>query len=229
MAIKQEVLRRISASPESRYRADNVWIAGTHTHSAMGGYSHYFLYNAAGFGFDPHVFESAVNGIVRAIETAHERLGPGRVRVSKGKMEPPITANRSLAAFANNPDSETDLFKRGVDDFMTLLAFDRMDAKGHFETVGALSWFAIHPTHLGKASGLVSGDNKGYAAHRLEVDQRTAGRAEFIAGFANSCAGDVSGNVERSERTHILAVRWEEPGCRARPDARRGRRADGAC
>ncbi|MEY4873168.1 MAG: hypothetical protein RLZZ563_2498, partial [Pseudomonadota bacterium] len=101
IAIKQEVVRRLSyGNPESPYRMDNIWIAGTHTHSAPAGYLHYFLYNAAAFGFDAHVFESIVAGIVAAVEAAHRSMAPGRVQVTRGRLDG-ITRNRSLPAFAN--------------------------------------------------------------------------------------------------------------------------------
>ncbi|MBK9977166.1 MAG: neutral/alkaline non-lysosomal ceramidase N-terminal domain-containing protein [Gemmatimonadetes bacterium] len=78
IAIKQEVVRRLSyGSAESPYRHDNIFIAGTHTRCAPAGYPHHFLYNATGFGFDPHVFESVVSGIVYAVELAHQSLAEG--------------------------------------------------------------------------------------------------------------------------------------------------------
>lgn len=196
IAIKQEVVKRLSAGPESRYTADNIWISGTHTHSAMGGYLHHFLYNATGFGFDAHVFESIVVGILRAIHLAHLNLAPGRVRMAHGNMEARITANRSLDAFLRNPLSDIQEFPKGVDESMTVLVFEREGSPGSFETVGALSWFPIHPTSMGEKSTIVSGDNKGHAADKLEHEQRQAGNSQFVAGFANSCAGDVSGNVD---------------------------------
>ncbi|MBK9977167.1 MAG: neutral/alkaline non-lysosomal ceramidase N-terminal domain-containing protein [Gemmatimonadetes bacterium] len=56
--------------------------------------------------------------------------------------------------------------------------------------IGLLNWFAIHTTNMGKQSTRISGDNKGWASHVLEQKHGPA----FVAGFANGCAGDVSGN-----------------------------------
>lgn len=192
IAIKQEVVRRLSSgSDASPYTHDNVLIAGTHTHSAPAGYLHHFLYNAAAVGFDPHVFESIVSGIVFAIEEAHRSLAPGRVRATAGPLAG-ITRNRSMSAFSNNPAGDVAAFPSGVDETMTVLAFERETPAGPepYVLIGALTWFAIHPTNLGSAWTGVSGDNKGWAAHLME--QRAKGAV--VAGFANGCAGDASGN-----------------------------------
>ncbi len=192
IAIKQEVVRRISYdSVESPYQDANITIAGTHTHSGPAGYLHHFLYNATAMGFDPHVFESVVSGIVRAIELAHSNLAPGQVRVSQGHLKG-ITRNRSMPAFDNNPAAMTARFPNAVDETMTQLVFEHETARGSgkYAPIGLLNWFAIHPTNMGKQSSLISGDNKGWAAHIIERDQGIG----FVAGFANGCAGDVSGN-----------------------------------
>jgi neutral ceramidase len=197
IAIKQEVVRRLSyGNPESPYRMDNIWIAGTHTHSAPAGYLHYFLYNAAAFGFDAHVFESIVAGIVAAVEAAHRSMAPGRVQVTRGRLDG-ITRNRSLPAFANNPATDRAAFPNEVDEAMTQLMFDREDpaGSGNFTTVGVLNWFAIHPTNRGEQSRIVSGDNKGHAARMMEAYMGK----DFVAAFANGCAGDVSGNFNSGQ------------------------------
>ena len=114
IAVKQEVVRRLSFGlTESPYQAANITIAGTHTHSGPAGYLHHFLYNATAGGFDKHVFESMVSGIVRAIEIAHTNLASGRVTVLQQKLEN-ITRNRSMAAFDNNPATMTARFPNTV-------------------------------------------------------------------------------------------------------------------
>lgn len=192
IAIKQEVVRRLSyGNAESPYRADNIFIAGTHTHSAPSGYLHHFLYNAMAFGFDPHVFESVVSGIVYAVELAHGSLAEGRVRMTRGRLNG-ITRNRSMPAFGNNPADDVAAFPDAVDDVMTLLAFEHETpaGSGKYTATGLLNWFAIHPTNMGKQWMAIGGDNKGWAAHILEDK---FGKT-FAAGFANGCAGDASGN-----------------------------------
>lgn len=198
MALYQEVVRRLDAgNGESRYHGDNVMIAGTHTHSAMGGYLHHTLYNLPfgiaepGIGFDPHVFECVVAGVVRAIENAHLSLAPGRVSVVAGKLSG-RTRNRSMPAFLANPPAEQARFPNAVDEQVTQLNFERemTPGRGDYAPVGLLNWFAIHPTNFGKKWTRLGGDNKGWAAHLVES---VHGKG-FVAGFANGCAGDVSGN-----------------------------------
>jgi neutral ceramidase len=197
IAIKQAVIRRLGGeNPEMPYRMENVSIAGTHTHSAPAGFLHHFLYNAMAFGFDGHVFESVVAGIVRAIELAHLDLAPGRVLLNAAPVQG-ITRNRSLPAFRLNPAAEQAAFPAAVDETMTLLRLEHEKRRGGpAEAIGALNWFAIHPTNRGARNTLVNGDNKGWAAHRMEEEapRRPAVRKTFVAGFANGACGDASGN-----------------------------------
>jgi neutral ceramidase len=196
IALKQAVVHRLSrGNPESPWTADNILIAGTHTHSGPGGYLHHMLYNIApgiteaGPGFDPHVFESMVAGIVRAIETAIEHMAPGRLRVATGRIAG-LTRNRSMPAFSRNPPRAQAQFPAGVDERVVQINFERRIAPGVFKPIGFVNWFAIHPTNLGPGWTRLSGDNKGWAAHLIE----TKFGPDFVAGFANGAAGDVTGN-----------------------------------
>ncbi len=201
IALHQEVVRRLDlGNGESRYHGDNIMIAGTHTHSAMGGYLQHTLYNfpfglaEPGIGFDPHVFESVVAGIVCAIENAHMSLAPGRVSVVASNLSG-LTRNRSFPAFLANPAAERAQFANAVDERVIQLNFERemTPGRGDYEAVGLLNWFAIHPTNFGKKWTRLGGDNKGWAAHLVESRHGKG----FVAGFANACAGDVSGNFIR--------------------------------
>ena len=48
----------------------------THTHCGPGGYSHHRLYNLTTHGFHPKTFGAIVDGIVEAVEAAHDDLAP---------------------------------------------------------------------------------------------------------------------------------------------------------
>jgi neutral ceramidase len=76
---------------------------------------------------------------------------------------------------------------------MWVLRFDGTDGR----PIGVLSWFAVHVTSMENNNHLISGDNKGYAAYLFEREQNAdyAGKAPFVAAFANSNAGDVSPNT----------------------------------
>ncbi len=201
IAIKQEVVRRLQrGNAEVPYRDDNVWIAGTHTHSGPASFLHHFIYNGMAGGFDPHVFDCIVTGIVQAIENAHMDLAPGKVFVGKGFV-PSLGHNRSEGAFDKNPQADRNNFPvvNKVDEAMILLKFVRtgVNAGDPDEPVGLLNWYALHPTNRGRKETAVNGDHKGRAATLAEVSADTIPNARsnsFVAAFANSCCGDVSGN-----------------------------------
>jgi neutral ceramidase len=194
MAIKKEVIRRLGTSLGGLYGHDNLWIAGTHTHSGPGGYLFGFLYNYAGGGFDVHCFENIVSGIVSAVEKAHANLGPGRIFLKTG-IVPDCGRNRSVAAYAQNADAGQ--YATNTDKEMLVLKFTRESAAGLIPA-GMLCWYAIHPTDRGQLNRLVTGDNKGHASALFESEMGTVRNqpGTFIAAFANSNCGDVSGNVE---------------------------------
>jgi neutral ceramidase len=81
---------------------------------------------------------------------------------------------------------------------MLLLKLVKLDDRGREFPVGALNWFAIHPTDRGQKNTLVSGDNKGHASSLCEehVGSDFERGETFVAAFANANCGDVSGNVE---------------------------------
>lgn len=106
MAIKAEVVRRLSYSKKvNPWRHESILIMGNHTHSGPARFLHHPLYNASGFGFDPHVFDSIFAGIVHAVEPGFLSLAPGRGTVTRGKL-PGLTCKRSASAFAANPAAE---------------------------------------------------------------------------------------------------------------------------
>ena len=111
IALKEAVIERLQrGNAEVPYRANNVFIAGTHTHSAHAGFLHHLLYNFMAGGFDAHVFECFVRGIVRAIELAHQDLSPGAVYVNEGDITG-LTRNRSATAFRRNPAATAPPFR----------------------------------------------------------------------------------------------------------------------
>lgn len=177
-----------------RWDEANVMVAGTHTHAAPGGYSDYALYNLTMGGFDQTVFDTIVEGVALAGAQAIRSAKAGRLLVNSGEVED-CGANRSLAAFQRNPE-----FAAGVeptDREMLLLKFMRdTDNLGGSEPLGALNWYAIHPTSLGMYNRVISGDNKGWAAMLFEETMLSA-PGQFVAAFGNASAGDVSGNYVR--------------------------------
>lgn len=182
--IRLSVVDNLRAKYGDLYTLDNVVVSATHTHSSPGGYRHDGTYREA-------YFEAVVNGVTRAIEAAHEDLGPGRILLGRGAVEN-AGANRSVVAYEENPEAERAQYTNDTDKEMTLLKFER--ARG---AIGVLSWFAVHPTSLTFNNSLVSADHKGFAA--MEMENRFRARDDtaegFVAAFAQSNCGDVTGNL----------------------------------
>jgi neutral ceramidase len=182
--IRLSVVDNLRAKYGDLYTLDNVVVSATHTHSSPGGYRHDGTYREA-------YFEAVVNGVTRAIEAAHEDLGPGRILLGRGAVEN-AGANRSAVAYQKNPEAERARYASDTDKEMTLLRFER--ARG---AIGVLSWFAVHPTSLTFNNSLVSADHKGFAA--MEMEKRFRARDDtaegFVAAFAQSNCGDVTGNL----------------------------------
>jgi len=195
--IKSMVIGRIQDQFGGVYTENNVLISGTHTHSAPGGYAGHKLYDLTVGGVDPHTLECIVSGIVKSIENAHVNLKPGRIYLNNGTVED-CGLNRSLLAYENNPISERNRYKSETDKSMMLLKFVALSANGGEQAVGVLSWYPIHPTDRGQKNTLVCGDNKGYASSVFETwfAGKYPNAETFVAAFANSNCGDVSGNVE---------------------------------
>ena len=197
--VKDAVLRRLAASHQGVYTEENVLLAGTHTHSAPGGFSGNLLYdfNFDIGGCDEATVECIVDGCVRAVEMAHANLAPGRIYVNRGEVAD-CGRNRSEPAYLCNPQAERDQWGADTDREMLLLKFVKVDDQGPERPVGALSWYAIHPTDRGQKNTLVCGDNKGYASSLFEQEMDSDRRKPetFVAAFANAHCGDVSGNVE---------------------------------
>ncbi len=192
-AVKMEVVKRLKDrfGPET-YTACNVLITGTHTHSAPGGTSHYPLYNVSTGGFVKQNFDCVVNGMVESIARATANLQDGEIFANQGLLLN-CGLNRSLEAYERNPAEER-INQQPTDQEMTVLKF--VSSQGG-RPLGVLTWYPIHPTSLGQNNRLISGDNKGYASYLFEraMGTNVKDRDTFVAAFANSNCGDVSGNV----------------------------------
>lgn len=195
-AVKSEVIKRLQSQFQSLYDDHNVLISGTHNHSAPGGFSHYKLYEQVIGGFNPHTFECIVFGIVASIIEAHHNLAPGKIYLNQGIIAD-CGRQRSHLAYLNNPLSERKKYDSDTDKKMLLLKFVRLNQTGE-SPLAVLNWYGIHPTNRGQKNTLINGDNKGYASFLFEQAMKSDDTAPetFIAAFANSSCGDVSGNVE---------------------------------
>ncbi len=152
------------------------------------------MYNLSTGGFRPATFTAIVDGIVESIRHAHEDLAPAEVLLSHGELHD-ASINRSPSSFDRNPASDRDFFPGRIDPLTTLIQIDRGQ-----DTVGAIHFFATHGTSMTNRNLLITGDNKGFAAHHWERTVRgadyLAGQPEFVGAFAQTNAGDMSPHVD---------------------------------
>jgi len=190
-SIKLEVVKKLRAKYGNLYDHSNVMLAATHTHSGNAGHSHYTLYTLASadkslFGYSSQAYNAAVNGIVAAIDRAHQNLGPGSVELVQGELLG-ATRNRSALAYQTNPEVNQSPYD--TNKTMTQLKF----RKDNGQEVGLLNWFSIHPTALSMLQTKISSDSKGYAESFFERSKASDynARETFVAAFSNSDEGDV--------------------------------------
>ncbi len=196
-----EVLKRLEQRfGPGRYTRDNVALSATHTHSGLGGFSHYTMFNLAVGGFDPDNFEVVVAGIVESIVRADANLGDGVIKIAEGPLQD-ANWNRSPQAYAGNPADERAAHEaehqRNTDTRMTVLRLERT-APGETsgEPIAAISWFSSHATSVSNQNRLISGDHKGLASYAFERSMGAdySAPAPFLAAFAQGDAGDASPN-----------------------------------
>lgn len=187
------VLDKLRESQGDAYRIDNVVIAATHTHAVPGGYWQYGADTALGSPFYQEHYDALVSGIAASILAAHRDLRPARILVAEGPVEG-VGAQRSAAAYLQNPAEERNRYASDVDAQMTLLRFE-VDG----QPIGILNWHAVHPTSMTFHNHLISGDNKGYAAYEFERAHKSAA-GPFVAAFAQSNGGDVTPNLSLDRR-----------------------------
>jgi neutral ceramidase len=184
--VKAEVLKRLDRKMPGLFTGDDLMISATHTHSGPGAYSSHFLYNITAGGFDSDALEAIAEGMTRSIIQAYDSRFEGRVEFHKGELKG-VQFNRSLGAYNQNPQRERDHYRSPVDSEVQMLVFK--DRGGNRR--GSWNWFPVHGVSLSSKNHLLSGDNKGYAAYRLEADE-SGPEKEFVGGFVQSHSGDVS-------------------------------------
>jgi len=189
----------------------NVMLASTHTHSGPAGYSHFLLYNMTAPGFVSGVYDAIVEAVVGSIVQACQRLAPGHLSIAQEEMPKShkVAFNRSLKAYNQNPEVDpvpNDARHEAVDRNMTVLRFESKDGT----PLGMFSFFAVHCTSYHSDNQLVDSDNKGVASRKFEKQAaRELGLDQFIAGFAQTTAGDVSPNYQWDARRGIMAGEFE--------------------
>ena len=180
------------------YKGPNIIISGTHHHGGPGGYfEEGSMFNAAVKGTEKAKadnLETIATGIYQSIKIAYESRKWGKIYLNQGDLD--IGWNRSQEAYDNNVDTAEfhvpgNPQKLRIDPTMLLLKFCHSLADGTEKAIGLLNWFAIHPTDRGKGesgpNNCIHGDNKGYAALKLEEEQGEGFVAAFV-GRRRECA-----------------------------------------
>ena len=183
-SVNQGVINKLEAKYAGLYNVKNVVLSATHTHAAIGGQSHYALYDFTILGFIEENYDAHVNGITAAIDEAHNNLQPGYILHNKGELTD-ASINRSMEAYNANPQSERDEYSSAIEKTMHVLKFVQ-----NGNNVGMISWFGVHPTSMKNTNTLLSSDNKGRAQYRFEK-----GNDHFIASFAQANHADTSPNI----------------------------------
>ncbi len=179
--VRAEVLARLGPA----VRPEDLLLTATHTHAGPGGFSGYRMYNTTNGGLRAHTLAAVVDGVVASVEQALADLAPGRLVLGRGELHD-ASVNRSPQSFARNPAADRDHFPGAVDPTTTVL---RLERDGRL--VGVVNWFATHGTSLTNRNKLISGDNKGFAAHTWEA----LAPGGLLAAFAQTNSGDMSPNV----------------------------------
>lgn len=169
-------------------------ISGTHTHSAPGGFNMYLLYDLTSLGVVPETFTALVRGITQSIIKAHNNINPGRIFISETEVQD-ANINRSPIAYDNNPPMEKAEYKSNTDKKLVQIRFMDMNNQ---RALGAINWFAVHPTSMNNTNKYISSDNVGFASILLEKEMNNdlPGRGAFVGTFASTNLGDVSPNIK---------------------------------
>ena len=194
-AARYGVLEALAALGDeySMYGQSNIALVGTHNHNGPAGQMNYLLPQITSLGFDKQNYQAIVDGIVLSIQRAHQSLTPSTLSYGTVPLED-ASINRSPYAYLANPADERANYSADVDQFMSVLKFQRVS--DGLDT-GILTWFPVHGTSMYGNNTLVAGDNKGVAADMFEkrVNGSTKVADNFVAGFSQSNVGDTTPNI----------------------------------
>ena len=212
-AIKRGVIEQlVQKHPQIPLSDESVMLTAQHTHSGPGGYNHYPLYNFTVPGFMPEIFNGIVDGITKAIALAYESRTAATAGLNRGEfaVDIDVACNRSVHAYLSNPETES-LHSPdkhlAVDRHMDLMRFDETGGG----SIGAISWFGVHPTNLGNDNRSICGDNKGFAANFMEATINNSPSAtDFVAAFAQASVGDISPRTHPGETRRLWSGRFSD-------------------
>lgn len=193
--VRMEILKNLKKKfGPDLYTEENVMISGTHTHSAPGGFMRDLLFDLPVFGFVQETYTALIDGITQAIVKAHNNMVEAKMYYTKGILLD-SNINRSPTAYMANPPEERERYEHNVDKDMVQVRFISVADE---RPLGAIHWFAVHPTSMNLTNRLISSDNVGYAAILFENRMNNGalpGTGSFVSAFASTNLGDVSPNI----------------------------------
>ncbi|KAL4710654.1 hypothetical protein ACJJTC_003290 [Scirpophaga incertulas] len=200
--VRQEVIKRLQKRYGDTYSEKNVIVSGTHTHSTPGGFLQDFLFDLPILGFVRETYFAYITGIYKSIVIAHSRLRSARMEYGEVEVLD-ANINRSPTSYLKNPPEERAKYKYDVDKTLVQVKF----LSPTNEVIGAINWFAVHPTSMNNTNRLISSDNVGYASLLMEKalngNNTLPGKGSIVCAFASTNLGDVSPNTRgpRCERS----------------------------
>ncbi len=213
----------IGAEPGPAIGRGDFIFAATHTHHGPGNFATASVYNhlaSRWAGFDERLFEFLANRIAVSVLEARQNALSTAAQLEVGFRDVySVARNRSLDAFLLNRDSAeilaensnapigptNDLYPsvdayRAVAPRLSVLKFWDV---GSDRLIGALGFYAVHPTVLPADLDLYHGDLFGAAATLAEQSLGDAGHAPVVA-FVNGPEGDLSPIWDRRDRREAL-------------------------
>ncbi|MCA1583037.1 MAG: neutral/alkaline non-lysosomal ceramidase N-terminal domain-containing protein [Acidobacteria bacterium] len=211
----------------------NLVVAATHTHQAPGNYLSSSFFN--GFasqypGFAREQFDFLSLRIACAVALAADDAGahsgdPVTLTWSEKRNVEGLARNRAVSSLKRNgPTVMKEILKLGPsshpgceapasdlsDGCLRMRAIDatltKLTISRGAGSVGALVFFAMHPTALSDHVSVNSPDLTGFAMTRVEEEESVAGRHGFVAGFFNGAEGDVSPRWGRQDSGDALRL-----------------------
>lgn len=205
--LKKAVINSLIERNIKGFEEKNVIISATHTHSAPAGHSGYIFYDLTAGGFSQPIFNKLVYAITSSIIEAEKNAVPAVIRYGEGEFDPSIEVvfNASMKAYHANPDvkkySMAD-WHLATDRAMSLLRFDSVNGN----PIGAINWFGVHTTSVGKDNYKMSADNKGHAALYMEDDLDN----KFVAAFAQKPCADTSPNFRWNAKRNKMCGKFDD-------------------
>jgi len=207
-----EIALRAHKLPASR-----IMLTATHTHAGPGHYFDGTAYGGFGSsrlpGFDDDMVSFLAERIGTAIDQAVKSRRPAKLAWSHRESLWGLTRNRNLnphrhnrGAFPYKPSSDTRPLseqERAIDPRLDVLRVE--DAEGR--SLGALSFFAMHPTVLPSQNRLFGADTHGIISRAIEREMRRgAAVADPLHGVINTNEGDITPVFSRGTFDEVVSI-----------------------